>query len=347
MSAVELTSFSSVALSAGPAVSPAGQAPALDGVSGERSVLPAAEPLARAGLNDAMGMLYEVLSTQRQLDVQSGQSQITMDHEKRDKAVADRLAALKRQMADDASSGDGFFSSIGHFFEDIASDAGRGRFDLLVDDAGKDIETAWNSPAFWKDLEEGAMIIGKAALAVGGAVATVVTAGTAAPLLIAAALALSGGGLVVSQTACADGILGRGASQWLGLALEVGGSLVSAGASVAAAGGQAVAASGQSAGTQTAAALEAAVDVAGRSLEVVAGAAKFRSGSFAADGQRASTDATIAMQHVARLDRLVASLTETIQQGDHSHQRAQTSLRSAIAIGDQTSVSATTLALKG
>ncbi|MDP9151906.1 MAG: hypothetical protein M3O36_18440, partial [Myxococcota bacterium] len=82
-------------------------------------------------------------------------------------------------------------------------------------------------------------------------------------------------------------------------------------------------------------------------LEAVAGAAQMRSGSFAADGQRASAEAKLAMQRVARLERLVASLIETIQQRDQSHQRARSSLGSAMAIRDQTAVTATTLTLKG
>lgn len=309
------------------------------GAAAPPALLPGAEPPSGNGLNDAMCALYEVLTGQRQQDAQVGETRVTMAHDRREKAIANRLDALKQQMANEASSGDGFFSSIGHFFEDATKDALEGRINLVLSDAAKDAEAAWNSPAFWANLEQGALAVGKVALAVGSVAATVATAGAASPLLVASAIALSVGGMVISQTGCLDGALGQGTSQWLGIAMEVGGAALSMGAGLGA--------TGASCGGQALSVVASTATVTGGGMEVIGGAAQIRNGSFAANSERAAADATQAAQRAARLDRLVQSLIETIQQGDQSHQRSQASLSSAITTNAQTVVTAAAFTVRG
>ncbi len=331
--AVRLVTMASLPIST--ATAPLGAANA----SSPPSLLPDSEPLSSARLNDAMSMLYELLSKERQLDVRSGEDRIAMDQDLRAKAMSDRLAALQRQTANEAGSGSGFFSSVGHFFEDVAGDFGRGRLDLAIQDAAKDAEAAWNSPAFWRDLEQGAMVVAKTALAVGSVAVTVATAGAAAPLLVATAIALSAGGLAISQTDCLDGALGNGASKWVGAGLEVTGAALNLGASASVV--------GTWGGSQAVSMVGAAANAAGGGMEVVAGVAQVRNGSFSAAAERGAADATQAGQRDGRLDRLVASLIESLQQSDKSHERLQASLALVMATDDQTAVTATTVTWKG
>lgn len=62
------------------------------------------------------------------------------------------------------------------------------------------------------------------------AAATVCTCGAAAPTLVIVGLAISGAGMVVSETKCLD-FMGKGVSRWVGLGLGVVGGLMSGGAS--------------------------------------------------------------------------------------------------------------------
>jgi len=136
-------------------------------------------PLSGASLNDAMGALYLALSKQRQLSLRSDEATVQADQSLRDKDLTDEMAALARQMANEADSGRGFFDSIGHLFDDMARDFAGGRLGNLFDDIGADAEQAWNSPAFWNDLEKGAMAVAKVALVVASVAATLATAGRA------------------------------------------------------------------------------------------------------------------------------------------------------------------------
>jgi len=64
------------------------------------------------------------------------------------------------------------------------------------------------------------------AMVVVAAAATVMTLGTATPLVVAVGLGLSASGFLVSETKCLDGLLGDGVSQWVGLGMAVGGAVV-------------------------------------------------------------------------------------------------------------------------
>jgi hypothetical protein len=71
----------------------------------------------------------------------------------------------------------------------------------------------------------------------------VCTLGSAAPLLVGVAVAISAGGFVVGETKCLD-FMGEGVSKWVGLGMAVCGTVLScgagAGASVGGSGGTAV-----------------------------------------------------------------------------------------------------------
>jgi hypothetical protein len=141
------------------------------------------EPVTLGATDDEMSQIYMAISDLRQDDVEDGQSQVASAHAATERQEQAAHTAIQQEQANAAGTGRGFFSSIGHFFGDFASDLVQGRVGDAFEDAGKDLEEAWNSPAFWSDLETGLEDIGLAAAAVTATVATAGAAGVALGVL--------------------------------------------------------------------------------------------------------------------------------------------------------------------
>jgi hypothetical protein len=186
-------------------------------------------------------------------------------------------------------------------------------------------EEADRPHGFWSDLERIATDVGKIAAVVGSVAVTVATAGAGAPLVVAAAIALSIGGMVISETHC----LGN-ASMWVGLGME----FVGAGLGL----GGAMAVTGLSGGAKL-------LLIAGRVSEGVAGAAQLAGGTAhvvngvaLANVQVDAADATAASQSADRLSSLTTDVIDNVSAEDKSQEGAQEALRGAIETHDQTAV---------
>jgi hypothetical protein len=138
-----------------------------------------------------MDELYAVLSGLRENDVAAGQGDVASNEAQHEREDAAETKAIQDEEANAASSGRGFFSSIGHVFSDFVSDLAHGDVADAFEDAGKDIEEAWNSPAFWHDLTTGLKDIALVAGAVGATVATAGIGGVAIGGIVAATSAVS------------------------------------------------------------------------------------------------------------------------------------------------------------
>jgi hypothetical protein len=309
------------AVGSAPPVVPTGAGAA--GVAGAGALLPEGAPLSGVVLNDAMSALYVMLSQQRQLGMEAGKNRVDDNQKLRDQALADERAALQRQKANEADSGRGFFGSIGHLLGDVVDDAVHLRVERTVTDAIHDTEDAWNSPAFWNDLEKGALAVAKVAAVVASVAVTAATLGAGAPVIAVVALALSLGGEVVSDTR----VFGDGASKWVGMCMEGAGAALSLGGTLAVSG----------------------ASVAARTLAtvVVAGGAHIRNGDFAANAQQASADAEAARQRGERMEELTKWIVDELKDDDKSHERALQTLQGAMQTNDQTAVLAASVPLKG
>jgi high-affinity Fe2+/Pb2+ permease len=156
--------------------------------------------------DDAMSALYVTLSETRQSDVTVGVRQVEEDQLQQQKEEAQERAAIQQEQANEAGSGGGFLSDVGHFFSDVAGDLVHGRIGSALEDGGRDLEEAWKSPKFWSDLRTGledvAMVAGAAAAAVMTAgVGTVAIAGAAAATAAVAGGAAGLAGLRVAHFA--------------------------------------------------------------------------------------------------------------------------------------------------
>ena len=157
--------------------------------------------------DDAMSALYATLSEARQNDVSAGESQVAEDEMQQRNEEAQQRAAIQQEQANQANSGGGFFSDIGHFLGDVTSDLAHGRIGDAFEDGGHDLEQAWDSPKFWSDLKTGledvAMVAGATALVAGsaGAAGFAVAVGLATAAAGTAAVAGAGAGVAGARVA--------------------------------------------------------------------------------------------------------------------------------------------------
>jgi len=149
--------------------------------------------------DDAMSALYTTISDLRQNDVAAGETGVEENETQQKQEETEQRAALQQEQSNQANSGGGFFSDVGHFFSDVASDVVHGRFGSAIDDAGRDLEDAWNSPHFWNDLKTDLEDVAIVATAVAATVTTAGVGGVAGAALTVGALAGAGAGLASAR----------------------------------------------------------------------------------------------------------------------------------------------------
>jgi hypothetical protein len=145
-------------------------------------------------VDDGVSLIYASISNLRQMDVSSGEKTVEEDQGVSQQERAQQEAAIKKEQANQANSGRGFFSSIGHLISDVTGDLVHGHIGDAIHDAGHDLSEAWNSPKFWHDFEvglEGTAIVAAAVVTagVGGAAVGAVAVGVGAAAGAGAGLA--------------------------------------------------------------------------------------------------------------------------------------------------------------
>jgi len=282
-------------------------------------LLPSPDNVTRTDLQDAMTMIYLLLNARASLDMSNAQSQIAARQTAKDEAFQHQLEALRRAAEAQGQGSKGFFDSLVDLVADVVVDLVKLDFAAAITDPLSDMEDIWNSPTFWQDLEAGAGFIAKAALIAGGVAATVATAGSAGLVVAGIALALSAGGMAIQETDCLDSILGDGASNWIGLGMQVGGGLVCL----------------AGAGTGALNTMATAAEVGGGAATAVTGGAHARAAKFQGDVVDAEADALAARNRGEQMTRLVEWLIDGLREIEASHQRAKETLGQAINQHDQ------------
>jgi hypothetical protein len=274
-------------------------------------------PPAADNIDDAMSAVYVLLAKQQSSDMTSSEADVQTDKKAREKAISDETAARKNEENNESTHGTGFFGSIGKLVKDVGRDALHGRIDKMASDTVSDVKAAVDSPKFWSDLEKGAKDVATVAAVVAGVAATVATAGTAAPLVVAAAVALSAGGFVVSETQC----LGK-YSAYIGLGMELGGALVS--------GGGLAATTATSKGAQLVAGLGLASSAATGGADVVAGTAHIENTKFEARVVKAQADETQAKDKVGEETRATKWLLDNLSAAHQAEQDTMSTLQQIV-----------------
>lgn len=284
--------------------------------------LPEPEPLTLGGVDDALTALYAVMSQQRQSALALGKSRVDDAGHRAHEALVDQEQALARKEANEASHGGGFFDSLAHAMTDGLSDVLQGRFDRVVGDEGNDVTSAVNSPAFWSDLEKGALWVAKVAAVVGSVALTVASGGAGAATLALAAMLLSVGGEVVSDTGC----LGKD-SRGIGLGMELGGAALGAGGALAATSGTAA--------NETLRAVGMSAEVVGGTATMTAGGAHVMNARFAAAAQEADADMVQAKNESQQMESLVSWVIDDMKAEDKARQRGLGEVQGAMAARDE------------
>jgi hypothetical protein len=308
----------------------------------DATLLPDADAPTGASIDDALGVLYQAMAQQSANSMQAGEAAVSVDEKQEQQALADEQAAEARAQAAEANHGRGFFSSIGHLVSDVTKDATHLKPAALVKDTVSDVKDAANSPAFWNDLEKGALDVAKAAAVVGSAVVTAASFGAGAATIAGAAILLSVGGEVVSDTKCfgnSSGVIGAG-MEILGAAVGVGGA---AAASVGL-----VTTTTLSSASKTAIGIGAAFNALGGGSEAVAGGAHIVNGDFAATAQHAAADVQQAVNQSAELEQFVGSEIDDLKAASKTEKGREQGVQGAIQANDQTTAAAAaTISVKG
>jgi hypothetical protein len=184
------------------------------------------------------------------------------------------------------------------------------------------------------------MTVAKVALAVGAVAATVATGGAGSPLLVCAALALSAGGMVVSETKAFGN-----ASDAVAAGMEIASGVLTLGAGFATT--ATAVAPAASSGAKLAGTVSTTANAVGGGAEVVGGAIHVEVGECAADAQYAAADAQQALHQMDRMDRLVRSVIDNATDDDKSRERTLGSIQGAIQTNNETAVIAASVSVKG
>jgi hypothetical protein len=175
-----------------------------------------------------------------------------------------------------------------------------------------------------KDAEEDAKsgnlfkTVATVAMVVVAAAATVMTLGTATPLVVAVGLGLSASGFLVSETKCLDGLLGDGVSSWVGLGMTVCGAVVTG-----------FAPSGSST-------LEAAARGAQGASAMCQGLQKGNDVAHAYNADRDMRGAKVAEHNMQRLQRAIDDVIAQLQDSTASSRRASQTANTIIETQGQT-----------
>jgi hypothetical protein len=320
-----------------PIGTPSAVAPSLgaSAATPDGALLPDAEPPSATSMNDAMSALYLALSELSQNSTAAGSMRVESDQRASQRALEDQQAALQRQQDNEATHGRGFFSSIGHLVGDELHDAVHLRVAQAGKDAVGDTEEAWKSPAFWNDLEKGALVVAKVAAVVGSSVVTAASFGAGAATIAGAALLLSVGGEVVSDTQC----FGK-ASAYVAVGLDVAGA-VTGGVGAATAAGATVA-------SKTAMTVGATVSGFGGEAQAVAGSAHIKTQDFAANVQESGADAQHAIDQGEQMQQLAGWVVDDLKAEHKTSSGTLQALQGALQANDQSNAAAAAhISMKG
>ena len=293
------------------------------------SLLPCPTTTPGDGMNDALGAIYALMARKGRSDLASAKSSIGAHEIERHERFKDQLAAIERQKKADGDKSEGFFGCIGKLVEDVASDVATLHFSDAVTDTGDNLDAAWNSPNFWKDLEIGAKYVGEAVAVVAAVAATVVTLGAAAPALVAVVIV----GVSLSAASMAEGEfhyleaagMDEKTAGWLSVSAGVAGAACTGGAGLLSSGASTTSALGNVAGKAT-----MVCDCVAASAAVTEGGAHAKNGDFRATSIEAAADVKEIRQMMARLDHMERMLLDGALESSRSNKRALATLQGAM-----------------
>ena len=312
-----------------------GSAPA---AGGNAALMPEPTYAGADGLEDAMARVYALMGKKERDDMACGQTLAIAKTKYKQTLAAAQQRAREEQKKSEADEGRGFFGSIAHSVGDFVSNAVHGRFVEQFTDVGKDMADAWNSPAFWHDLEAGAKWVAEIAAVVVAAAASVVTFGAASAALVVIVvigLSLTAAGMAESQFHYleAAGVDPKVAT-WVGVGMSVVGAALTGGAGLAAGGASVASEVGSVAAT------------AGSAAQVVQATAHVKNEQFRAEVVERDCDIKTIRYEIKHAEAMIAEVLAGIEESSKSNRRALETLSSAMQARGQSLVAATATVTK-
>jgi hypothetical protein len=304
----------------------------------EPSLLPGPATLDASGAAAAMGALYLLVSKRRDHQTTSAKVQIDATQARGRACLNRELEALSREKAHREDSGGGLFASLGKIVSDLVGDAVHLHVEDAFDHLRENGEAAWNSPKFWAELEDGAVIVGKVAAVAASAAGTVATLGATGPALVAVVIAvsLSAASFAEDQTHVLESLgVSAEAAAWTSFGCAAAGAIVTAGVGASTLAGQA------SQLSKVAHAVELTGQGVAAGAEITVGVAHARRGAHAAMAEEAVADRSEAQHARARVDRQLLALIDVLQESDKSVSRTLEALEGAVRTQGQCMVLST------
>jgi hypothetical protein len=288
------------------------------------SLLPEPSSPGLDGVQDAMSMMYELVSTQGQTAMSIGQVGVDAQNRQEQTQAQQEASALKQEEADEASLETGsLFGSICHIIDNVTGDLVHGRLLDAPEDAVTGVVNTLDSPKLFTQIEqvapEVAEYVGVAVAIVGAAALTAATCGAGGVVVAAVVIALSASGMFVGATQCA----GKD-SAYIALGLDITGAVVSMGASSAMIANGALQAA------------TAAADGISGATDVIAGVSSIALGHQQADVVDDTANVQQSMQAMNRNARIVADLVAGLKNAQQSNKNALQVLAGAAQTYDQT-----------
>ena len=294
------------------------------GPASEASLLPSPGSAGLDATQDAMAMMYSLVSQQGNQTLAMGEASVTAaSHEQATEALRQEQA-LKQEEADEANMNCGsLFGAICNVFSDVGNALAAGRIGDACGDAVSGAVSTLDSPHLLTQLEQlapqVAEYVGVAAAVVGAGALTASTGGAGGIAVAAVVIGLSASGMLAEKTGC----FGKD-SAYIGMGLEVAGAVVSFGASSAMVADSAIVTA------------SAAVDAASGTSDVLAGASTVAIG----EQQAGILDDTGAVQQagaaLTRNARIVSDIVTGLKDAQQSNKGALAALASAAQTYGQT-----------
>ena len=306
------------------------------------SVLPSPLPLDANGTASAIGALYLLVAKRRDSQSAGAKVQIEASEKQAHAHLEQQMDALAREAAHREDSGEGLFASLGKIVGDLVDDVVHVQIGDAFEHLGENGEAMMDSPKFWAELEDGAILVGKIAAVAASAAGTVASFGAAGPVMVAVIIgvSLSAASMVQDEAHLLERLgVDKDVAAWASVGCAVAGAIVTAGAGTATtAASQAAQASQFSKGMRGAALGMGALSAESK---VAAGGAHIERGRHAEIAENAVADRQAAIFASARMHRQVDALIEAFAESDKSASRTLESLQGVVHTHGQSLVLST------
>lgn len=315
-------------------------------VPGVGSSASGGEDMGNVSLDDAMTVLVGMVDSQASAQARTAERQVA--------GMADLRRGMTRRIQDALDEklknegGKGVFDSVSDLVTDVTKDLLTGHIADAFNDSGGDLDQMVNSPRFWGDVKQIAMVVAEAAATI-GSIASFGTASAGAAALIAVGIAMSAAGFAESNFQVLEKMgADPEVAKWVGIGVAIGGAACSLGAgalNAASAAGSAADAATQGTdavaqASSTASRVGSAMSAVGGGASIVGGGAGIATSVFAYNAAQAEIAAEKARQHSAFIERLAEAIVADLKSDEKRDEKDRQTAVKGVEASNQTQLAA-------